>query len=312
MTEENEHWYRLELLVESQRAEDAASMLWEFNAAGVEVQDRETYADDETIPPVPEGTNRLVAFFLRDSPSAARGLEQEVVSALTDVEIVPISVQCALYTDKSWETAWKEYFKPALISPRAIVGPPWEDFEAPEGGTKIVIEPGMAFGTGTHETTQLCAEKIDRLIAECEPAESKQGPSVLDVGCGSAILSMIARRLGADPVEGIDVDKTAVEVAQANLKVNDLAGQIELSTTPVDEVEGTYDIVVANILTHILLHIREGLIERVAPGGVLLLSGITDEQVDEVRQAFVGGELEEVNLDQKGEWVCFELRRKLP
>jgi ribosomal protein L11 methyltransferase len=310
MSEHDEYWYRLELLVEADRAEDAASMLWELDAAGVEVQDRETYTDDGLIPPVPEGTCRLVAFFQRPSPdegaSEAAIVEREVVASLSDADIDPSFVSCALYTDTSWKTAWKAYFKPTLMSPRAIVGPPWEEFEAPEGGTKIVIEPGMAFGTGTHETTQLCSEKIDRLLAESETP-----PSVLDVGCGSAILSMIARRLGAETVVGIDVDETAVEVARENLRVNNLDQEIDLSTTAVGEVEGTFDIVVANILTHILLHLREDLFARVAPGGILLLSGITDEQVDEIREAFVGDGFAEVSLDQKGDWVCFELREDL-
>lgn len=305
MTQQPENWYRLELLIEESGTVNAASMLWEFEAAGVEIQDRETYADDETIAPVPEGTNRLVAFFQFDSPGDAARFERDLTTALAETDIVTLSVQCAPYTDKSWETAWKDYFRPMQLSPRTVVGPPWEDFEAPEDGTKIVIEPGMAFGTGTHETTQLCAAKLDRLLAEAGEARS-----VLDVGCGSAILSMIAKRLGAAPVVGIDVDATAVEVAETNLQVNDLAGQIDLSTTPVDEVEGTYDIVIANILAHILLHIREPLMERVAPGGILLLSGITEAQESELREAFVGDGFAEVSCEQKGEWVCFELRRE--
>lgn len=305
MSDEQNDWYRMTLLVETARALDATAILWEFDAAGVETQDAETYADDETIPPVPDGTNRLVAYFQAPSPAAVSRLEQDIVNALSDADILPLSIQCGAYTDRSWETAWKDYFEPTLIAPRAIVGPPWEDFEAPEGGTKIVIEPGMAFGTGTHETTQLCAEKLDRLLAEAEGETT-----LLDVGCGSAILSMIARRLGAAKVVGIDVDATAIEVAQENLSVNDLEGEVELSTTPVDEIDETFDVVVANILTHILLHIRDSLRDRVAPGGVLLLSGITDEQADQVRQGFVGDGFEEVGMDQKGEWVCFELRRE--
>lgn len=307
MTEEAENWYRLELLIEDSGTVNAASMLWEFEAAGVEIQDRDTYAEDETIAPVPEGTNRLVAFFQFGSPGEAARFERDLTTALTEAGIVTLSVQCAPYTDKSWETAWKDYFRPMLLSPRTIVGPPWEAFDAPVDGTKIVIEPGMAFGTGTHETTQLCAAKVDRLLAEAAPSQS-----VLDVGCGSAILSMIAKRLGADPVVGIDVDPTAIEVAQINLEVNDLAGQIDLSTTPVEEVEGTYDIVIANILAHILLHIQDGLKERVAPGGILLLSGITDAQEHELRDAFVGDGFSEVSCEQRGEWVCFELRREAP
>lgn len=305
MSQDNENWYRLTLLVEADRDVDAAALLWEFDAGGVETQDSDTYADDGTIEPVPEGTNRLVAFFQKSTPAEARALEDRIIEALNDARITPLSVQFGPYDDRSWETAWKDYFEPTLVSPRVIVGPPWEDFEAPEGGTKIVIEPGMAFGTGTHETTQLCAERIDRLLAEAdEPVR------LLDVGCGSAILSMIAKRLGAGEVVGIDVDETAVDVARENLRVNDLEGTIDLSTTPVGEVNETYDVVVANILTHILLHIREDLHERVAPGGVLLLSGITEEQQGQIREAFVVGDFVEVATDQRGDWVCLELRRE--
>lgn len=305
MSESSDNWYRLDVLLEEDRAIDAVTMLWELDAAGVEIQDRETYIEDDSMPPVPEGTNRLVAYFQRPDLEAAGELEQEIVNQLTRAELVPLSIRCEHYTDRSWETSWKDYFKPAQIAPRVTVGPPWEDFDAPEDGTKIVIEPGMAFGTGTHETTQLCAEKIDRMLLEAgEPL------TVLDVGCGSAILSMIARRLGAARVVGVDVDETAVEVARENLKVNDLAGQIELSTTPADEIDEQFDVVIANILTHILLFLREALQARVAPDGVLLLSGITEEQTDEIREAFGGEGWVESGFDQKGEWVSFEFRRE--
>src|SRR5699024_1151004 len=147
-----------------------------------------------------------------------------------------------------------------------------EEFKAPAGGTKLVIEPGMAFGTGTHETTQLCAAKLDRLLADAP--EDQPPPSVLDVGCGSAILSMLAARLGAQPVVGIDVDPVAVEVARQNLACNELTEQVDLSTRPLAKIARHYDLVVANILTHILLELRDDLLQRVRPGGTLLLSGI--------------------------------------
>jgi ribosomal protein L11 methyltransferase len=305
MTQQDDNWYRLEILVEEGRSVDATALLWEFDAAGVEVQDRETYADDDTIAPVPEGTHRLVGYYQCATRADAVELEQRIVDELSAADIVPLSIEGAPYDDRTWETAWKDYFVPTQISARVSVGPPWEDFSAPEGGTKIVIEPGMAFGTGTHETTQLCAEAIDRLIAEADSA-----PSLLDVGCGSAILSMIARRLGAEPVVGIDVDETAVEVAEENLRVNDLTGQVELSTTPVDDLEADFDIVVANILAHILIHIAEPLMARVAPGGRLVLSGIADDQDDDVRLAFVGSDFVEVRSEQRGEWIMIELRRE--
>ncbi|AWV89241.1 50S ribosomal protein L11 methyltransferase [Bradymonas sediminis] len=304
MADELENWYRLTLLVDAAGGDHAAAILWEHEVGGVEMYDAETYAEDQSIPPVPDGTNRLIAYIEQDSPEQAEQSRDAIVASLTESGLPPISVQFGSFTDTSWQTAWKDFFKPTVMSKRAIVGPPWEEFEAPEGGTKIVIEPGMAFGTGTHETTQLCGEKIDRLLGE---ADSPQ--SLLDVGCGSAILSMIAARLGAAPVFGVDNDAHAVEVAKENLEVNQLGGAIDLSTRELSTFDETFDIVVANILTPILISLRDDLIARVRPGGTLLLSGITDVQVDSIREAFVGSELRELDLAQKGEWVCFELQR---
>lgn len=307
MADENENWYRLILLVQDTGGHHAAAILWEHEVGGVEIYDAETYAHDQSIPPVPDGTNRLVAYLEQDSPEQAEKTRDAIVESLTDADIPPISVQFGSFTDTSWKTAWKDFFKPTSLSERSIVGPPWEEFEAPEGGTKIIIEPGMAFGTGTHETTQLCGAKIDLLLAQ---AGAKPPQSLLDVGCGSAILSMIAARLGAAPVVGVDNDADAVEVARENLRVNQLEDAIDLSTRELTSFEETFDIVVANILTPTLIALRDDLVARVRPGGTLLLSGITDAQVDSIRDAFVGAALRETDLAQKGEWVCFELQKE--
>jgi ribosomal protein L11 methyltransferase len=310
MSDHDENWYRLIILVQAARGQQAAALLWEHGAEGVEIHDADTYADDQSVAPVPDGTSRLVAYFQEASPRQAGRMEHAIVNALNRGDIPPLSVQCGAFTDQSWKTSWKDFFEPTQISERSIVGPPWEDFEAPEGGTKIVIEPGMAFGTGTHETTQLCGAKIDRLLGESQRSgDGERTLSLLDVGCGSAILSMIAARLGAAPVVGIDVDPTAVEVARKNLAVNQLVGEVDLSTRPLAMIEETFDVVVANILTHILLSLRDDLLARVKPGGTLLLSGITEAQIDSIREAFVTEEFTEVDLAQNGEWVCFELRR---
>lgn len=307
MSEETSTWYRLIMLVDARLDQEAAALLWEFGVEGVELYDAETFADDGSIEPVPDGTSRLISYLEAPTPLAARAREEAIISGLSGAEILPISVHLSPFTDESWKTSWMDFFRPVRISERTIVGPPWEEFEAPEGGFKITIEPGMAFGTGTHETTQLCGAAIDRLLAA--RGDEQPPASLLDVGCGSAILGMIARLLGADPVVGVDHDATAIKVAQDNLAANQLSGQIDLSTTPIGAVEGEFDIVVANILTHILLELKEEILARVAPGGALILSGITDTQAAPIREAFVGGEFREVRMDQRGEWVCFELLR---
>lgn len=197
-----------------------------------------------------------------------------------------------------------DYFKPISLSPRVTVGPPWDPPEAPEDGIALTIEPGMAFGTGTHETTQLCAAIIDEILA------SKTVNSLLDVGCGSAILSMQASGLGVPRVVGIDVDATALEVARENIAKNGYSPQqIALSTTPIQQISQEFEVVIANILAHILLTIRDELFRTVAPGGDLVLSGITDAQFPDFQKAFQNPRFDEISVRRDGEWVALHLRR---
>ncbi len=297
-------WYRLELLVND--AEPATTMLWDCGALGVEVQDHETFMEGDPMAPLPDGKTRLIAFFEHDADAAnisAPEDDKRAFEALTSSSSEPEIVSYALYTDKSWETAWMDFFKPLALSKRVMVGPPWETFDAPAGGTRLVIEPGMAFGTGTHETTQLCAQIMDDLLA-ARPADAAPA-SLFDVGCGSGILAMAARRLGAQPVLGIDNDPVAVGVANDNLVVNALQDDMALTTTPLEDVTDMFDIVVANILPHVLLELREDLIARAVPvTGQLILSGITEDKAAEVIAGFSQSGWQFVEQRQAAEWVA--------
>lgn len=288
-------WYRLELLVHAPRAEDLANDLWDLGAGGVEVQDDSTFMEGGAIPPVPDGKSRLVAFFegTDDGPSAPN-LRADV-GALGDV------VSLERFDDRTWETAWKDYFKPLQMSPRIVVGPPWETLEVPEGGAAVVIEPGLAFGTGTHETTQLCSVEVDRLLLE------QPGQSVFDVGCGSAILAIAAAKLGASRVAGMDNDPVAIDVARVNLEVNGTP-DVELGTADLD-AWGQFDIVVANILAPTLIELHDSLLARVPGGGHLVLSGVTTAQVEGFLPHFDREPLTHLHTTTRGEWACMVLRR---
>ena len=288
-------WLRAEFLTDD--ADGLAAFLQHKGALGVEVQDQETFMEGADFPPVPDGKARVIAYF--DDTADAPTLE----AALTSLKGGQLQ-SFGAYSDRTWETAWMDYFKPQLISPRVAVGPPWDPPTAPASGIALTIEPGMAFGTGTHETTGLCAVLIDDLL------KSRDVDDLLDVGCGSAILSMLASGLGVPRVAGIDIDAVAVGVAKENIEKNGFTEEeIQLSTTPLAGVPGDFDVVVANILAHILIALAPDLLARVRPGGELILSGIDEQRLDAVREAFASPEFDEVLCQQRGEWFALQLRR---
>ena len=297
MTKTDPHWLRLELLTPTPDRD--AARLAAFGALGVEVHDASTFMEGVEEVAIPAGKARLIAYFDDDRPLDE--LRRKIEAATDEAELMSI----AEYRDRSWETAWMDYFKATALSPRVTVGPPWDEPSGPEDGVALVIEPGMAFGTGTHETTRLCARLLDDLLRQ------RTARSLLDVGCGSAILSMLASGLGVQRVVGIDVDATAVEVARANIETNGFSpDQIELSTTALSSIDEDFDVVVANILAHILVDLRDHLLDITAPGGDLVLSGIAEDQADQVRNAFNDPRFSVIDQQSEEEWIALHLRRK--
>lgn len=269
-------WIRVALDIVPEAVDLASTALCEAGASGVEVQDAETLGDAER--PLVAGLARAIAYFGGEPPEDVRTRVLEVAASM-GVEVH--GVEAAPFTDESWKTNWKQYFKPARVSARVQVAPPWEVPEAPEGGVNVVIEPGLAFGTGTHATTRLSLRRIDGLLAAHPMA------SMLDVGCGSGILSVAAALLSDTvAVDAFDIDPEAKAMSLENFARNGVEGRVRLLETTLDRVEGTYDLVVANILAHILLLLADDLIRTTSPHGRLLLCGIGDKAVDEVLAGF--------------------------
>ncbi len=290
-------WYRGEFLASD--GEHAAALLWEAGAGGVELRDQDTFCLIDDWAPVPDGKTRLIGFFELPDASQGEALTQ-TLGAIEGLEIVALGP----FTDRSWETKWRDYFAPRALSARSVVGPPWASFEAPEGGVKLIIDPGMAFGTGTHETTQVVAELVDELLAE------RADRTILDVGTGSGILTLLAYLLGARDLYGIDIDATALENARANLPLNGVPlDAIPYDTTPVGALTRQYELVIANILATILLQLEGELKARVAPGGYLILSGLLHSQAGAIRETYVESGWQEVAARQRGDWTALLLRR---
>ena len=204
--------------------------------------------------------------------------------------------------DEEWATAWRQFFKPTHVG-RIVIKPSWEDYEAQGDDLVVEIDPGMAFGTGDHPTTQLCLLALQDHI--------HGGETVLDVGTGSAILSLACVRLGAVRVVGLDVDPVAVSAARANVKRLGLEDTItiEEADSP-NAFAGEADLVVANIIAKVIMEMAEDLHAKVRSGGKLIASGIIQERADDVsaKLSSVGFRLLEDRRD--GEWVALVMERR--
>ena len=223
--------------------------------------------------------------------------------------------------DEDWESAWREHFHPHRVGHRSVVVPTWRDYDPEPDDIVIRLDPGMAFGTGLHPTTQLCARELEKRV--------QPGETVLDVGCGSGILSIIAARLGAGHVRGIDIDPVAVTAALENVAHNTLsdvidiregtlprAGQDPFDITKQDWPEtvrehGGWDIVAANLTAEVLEELAVPLAVATRPGGILIGSGIITEKFDMAAYALMEAGLRLIDAvsDESGDWRAIILMR---
>jgi ribosomal protein L11 methyltransferase len=206
--------------------------------------------------------------------------------------------------EDEWADAWKEHYRPQRVGRRVVVRPPWYEY-APEGDDVVVVlDPGMAFGTGLHPSTRL---SVLGLEAELQP-----GASVLDVGSGSGILAIGAALLGAGPVTAVDIEPVAVRATRENAERNGVADRIAVAEGSVGSggpVTGTFDLVLANIIARVLIELSAELAAATAPGGTLVLAGIIEGREPEVRAAFDGLGLGLVRRAQEEDWVSLVYRR---
>ena len=210
-----------------------------------------------------------------------------------------VTVQTVAETD--WSENWKKYYKPFRAGRHLVVKPSWEKWDAQPGDLIVEMDPGMAFGTGTHETTALCVEMME---------EYYRGGRLVDVGTGSGILAIAAARLGAEKITAVDIDPDAVRVAQENAALNGLADRIDVRQG--DLIEGldeTFDFAVANILAPIIKILLAPLYRHLTPGALFLCSGILAEQAEDVAQAVQAAGYTLLEVRHKNDWVALAARK---
>lgn len=301
-------------------AEDfMSSMLMELGIEGIEIEDnipltKEDQADMfiDFLPELPpdEGISH-VSFYIEDDGSDQSDMLRKVKLGLEDlrdtVDVGSGVISSSETEDLDWINNWKKYFSSFTIGD-ILIKPTWEEVK-PEDADKfmIKIDPGISFGTGKHETTQLC---IKQLIKYIEGA--KEAPTVLDVGCGSGILSIVALKLGAKEVVGTDLDADCMISTRDNMQVNHLDEKLGtfyvgnlIDDTELQKKVGTekYDIVVANILADVIIPMAPVIPDRLKEGGYFITSGIIDFKENEVKEAIEAAGLKVIEINHQGEWV---------
>ena len=204
--------------------------------------------------------------------------------------------------EEDWRNNWKKYFNPIKVGKNLLIRPSWRDDYDPQGRIVLSIDPGLAFGTGSHETTRLCLEMCEKYM--------KKGDSVLDVGCGSGILGIATLLLGAEKAVGVDIDEAAVRTAEENAEINGVGDRFTaICGSFTDKVTGKYDIVLANIVADAIMFLSKGIRDFMKDDAVYVMSGIIDTRAEEVKNS-VSEHFDIIEEHIENGWACFAAKAK--
>ena len=312
-------WLEVSLLVNGELAEAVADVLARFAPNGVVTESTGVKFLDEENEGVAEGPISVRAYLeVNDGLDETRKKLEQALFYLGMIQPLPAPIYKQI-ADQNWMESWKEHYKPIPIGRRLMIVPAW--MESPEPARiPIKIDPGMAFGTGTHPTTQLCLILIEEFIEERRRAKEDASflfpLSCIDIGCGSGILSIAALKLGAQTALGVDIDIESVRNSRENADKNGIGGEFVIGQGSVAEVLAgqfvfqTASLVVANILAPVIIRLFDrGLSDLVEPGGTIILSGILAGQAEKVLETAEAKGLVLIGRRQMGDWVALSCRK---
>lgn len=307
-------WIEVTLFTTSEAIEIISGFLYELGITGLLIEDNQDiinflenndkswdYVDEELMKKRDEQS--CVKFYLSDDLQGKEKLALVTNGAMqlkaleTDIDLGCLEIKLTNVSEQDWANNWKKYYKPVRIGERIVIKPTWEEYEPIEGDLIIEMDPGMAFGTGTHETTSMCIELLQKYV--------RKDDVVLDIGCGSGILGITAAKLGAKQVVGVDFDSVAVAVAKENVKNNKLGNNVEIRCGDLmDVVCEKGNVVVANIIADVIIKLSASVPRFSVEGTIFISSGIIKDRLEDVKAAFLEGPFELLEVVQKGEWVA--------
>ena len=247
-----------------------------------------------------ETTTEQIGELTKLVESVKASVEEEMYGP--DADFGRLDVETILVDDEDWKDKWKEFFKPSKITNTLVVKPTWEEYEPAAGEKVIEIDPGMAFGTGTHETTTLCMRLLEKYL--------KDGQSVMDVGCGSGILAIAAALLGSEDILGVEIDPDAVRTAIENVELNGVADAVTVQEGDLTkDVDKVVDLIVANLMAPLVIELSGAAADHLVDKGIYISSGILIEKRDMVAEAVKEAGFEILEILEEGEWCAIAAQK---
>lgn len=308
-------WIEVNVSVTHEAVEAVADMLTSIGSKGVAIEDPQLINDLRNsgtweLCDIPEQENTEVvtvsAYYADDEKLEKRLAEIDEQLALIEERIGKYrfgNTRFRKVSEQDWANEWKQYFHVTHVGKSLVIKPSWEKYAPKEGEHVIEIDPGMAFGTGTHHTTNMMMERLEKVITP--------DSTVFDVGTGSGILAIAAAMLGAKSVKAVDIDGVAVRVAKENVADNGLSEQIEVREGDLlHGTEGKADVIIANIIADIVIMLLQDIPQKLNDNGVLLASGIIEERMPDVEAAAQAQGLYVDAVDHRGGWVVMQMKNK--
>ncbi len=316
------YWLELSVTSSPEAVEAVTEVISRFTQGGVAIEEPYELLDDgQEHEPVP-GAPVTCRVWIPDDADAG-DTQARIENGLSMLRMIDASavgsLQVTRVAEEDWANAWKEHYQPLKLGRRVVIRPSWREYQPESDEIVIDLDPGMAFGTGLHPTTRNCVVFLEEAI--------QPGARVLDVGCGSGILSLAALKLGAASALALDVSAVAVEATRENARINGLAERVDARLATLEGATGepylpllpgietlgaeigTYDLVLANIIARVIAQLAPSLLRATRPGGALIASGIIQDRRDEALQALIAAGLKDIREVVEGDWVTLIGRR---